>query len=93
MEKTSFLISLAVASCLVWVARSFGLSAELVHRFSDEARTVAASRGGCGGFPVRRSEEYYRMLARSDLRRLGARYQMLFPSEGSETVSLGNDFG
>ncbi|URE03601.1 PPR repeat [Musa troglodytarum] len=93
MEKTSFLISLAVASCLVWGARSFGLSSELVHRFSDEARTVAASRGGFGRFPHRRSEEYYRMLARSDLRRLGARYQMLFPSEGSETVSLGNDFG
>ncbi|THU67459.1 hypothetical protein C4D60_Mb05t24840 [Musa balbisiana] len=93
MEKTSFLISLAVASCLAWGARSFGLPSELVHRFSDEARTVAASRGCCGRFPVRRSEEYYRMLARSDIRRLGARYQMLFPSEGSEAVSLGNDFG
>ncbi|RWW42337.1 hypothetical protein BHE74_00052127 [Ensete ventricosum] len=98
MARACFLISLVVASCLVWKAHSFALSAELVHRFSDEARAAAGIGGGGGErWPTRRSEEYYQMLARSDLqrrkRRLGARYQMLFPSEGSETLSLGNDFG
>ncbi|XP_009381525.2 aspartic proteinase-like protein 1 [Musa acuminata AAA Group] len=100
MARACFLISLVVASCLVWKAHSFALSAKLVHRFSDEARAAAASRIGGGGgerWPTRRSKEYYQMLARSDLlrrkRRLGARYQMLFPSEGSEMLSLGNDFG
>ncbi|THU52159.1 hypothetical protein C4D60_Mb10t01050 [Musa balbisiana] len=100
MARACFLIYLVVANCLVWKAHPFSLSAKLVHRFSDEARAAAASRIGGGGverWPTRRSKEYYQMLARSDLlrrkRRLGARYQMLFPSEGSETLSLGNDFG
>lgn len=41
--------------------------------------------------------DYYRVLARSDVERqkmkLGAKYPALFPLEGSETMSLGNDFG
>ncbi|KAJ0988378.1 hypothetical protein J5N97_006734 [Dioscorea zingiberensis] len=72
------------------------LSSRLVHRFSNEA-AVAAVKGG--GAPLaRRSLEYYGVLVRSDLarqnRRLsGSKFPMLFPSEGSETMSLGNDFG
>ncbi|WOK94350.1 aspartic proteinase-like protein 1 [Canna indica] len=98
MDSVPLLIALVATSCVAFgAASSFALSAELVHRFSDEARVAVASRGGSGGWPTRRSEEYYQMLARSDLqrqkRRLGARYQLLFPSDGSETVSLGNDFG
>jgi hypothetical protein len=48
-------------------------------------------------WPTRGSVGYYRTLLRSDLhrqkRRLGAHYQALYPDEGSEAFSLGNDFG
>ncbi|XP_073103650.1 aspartic proteinase-like protein 1 isoform X1 [Elaeis guineensis] len=96
MAAFSFLAALLAGSLLVWSSHSLTLSSRLVHRFSDEARAAAASRGG-GGWPARRSAEYYQVLARSDLQRqkrlLGSRYQTLFPSEGSETLHLGNDFG
>ncbi|KAG1342412.1 hypothetical protein COCNU_05G006410 [Cocos nucifera] len=96
MAAFSFLAALLAASLLVWSSHSLTLSSRLVHRFSDEARAAAASRGG-GRWPARRSAEYYQVLARSDLQRqkrlLGSRYQTLFPSEGSETFNPGNDFG
>ncbi|XP_072980979.1 aspartic proteinase-like protein 1 isoform X1 [Typha angustifolia] len=90
-------LALAVILCfLPWSSHSLTFSSRLVHRFSDEARDVAASRG-VGKWPSWRSTEYYEALVRSDLqrqkRRLGGRYQRLYPSEGSETFSLGNDFG
>lgn len=96
MAAFSFLAALLAASLLAWSSHSLTLSSRLVHRFSDEARAAAASRGG-GRWPARRSAEYYQVLARNDLLRqkrlLGPRYQTLFPSEGSETFNLGNDFG
>ncbi|XP_038973156.1 aspartic proteinase-like protein 1 [Phoenix dactylifera] len=96
MAAFSFLAALLAASFLVWSSHSLTLSSRLVHRFSDEAGVAAASRGG-GQWPDRRSAEYYQVLARSDIQRqkrlLGSRYQTLFPSEGSETFNLGNDFG
>ncbi|KAK1290397.1 Aspartic proteinase-like protein 1 [Acorus calamus] len=78
-------------------------SSRLIHRFSDEAgeRLAAGmSLHGAGGFPRRGSLEYYGELLRRDLRRQGSsklgqggRYDLLFPSEGSETAGLGNEFG
>ncbi|PON72572.1 LOW QUALITY PROTEIN: Aspartic peptidase [Trema orientale] len=45
----------------------------------------------------RRSVEYYGRLLASDVQRqkmrLASQFQFLFPSEGSQTMSLGNDFG
>ncbi|KAK1266004.1 Aspartic proteinase-like protein 1 [Acorus gramineus] len=82
-------------------------SSRLIHRFSDEARERLAAQAaagmslhGAGGLPRRGSLEYYRELVRRDLRRQGSsklgrggRYDRLFPSEGSETAGLGNEFG
>ncbi|KAG6485252.1 hypothetical protein ZIOFF_053785 [Zingiber officinale] len=98
MEKVRILIALVSASCVAWGAGgTSALSSDLIHRFSDEARAAVASRGGIPGWPIRRTVEYYRILARNDFqrqrRRLGTRFQIWFPSDGSETVSFGNDFG
>ncbi|PKU62530.1 Aspartic proteinase-like protein 1 [Dendrobium catenatum] len=75
-------------------------SSPMVHRFSEEARRAAAAVPAreVGWWPALRSPEYYEVLVRSDRvrqrRRLGgAKYSMLYPAEGSETLSLGNDFG
>ncbi|KAG4934808.1 hypothetical protein JHK85_049727 [Glycine max] len=70
-------------------------SARLVHRFADEMKPV---RPPTGYWPDRWSMGYYRMLLTGDILRRkikvgGARYQLLFPSHGSKTMSLGNDFG
>ncbi|KAG6660917.1 hypothetical protein I3843_03G134600 [Carya illinoinensis] len=77
------------------------LSSRLVHRFSDEVKELRFSGNGSANgssWPGRKwSIEYYQMLLSSDFRRqnmkLGAQYQLLFPSQGSKTMSFGNDFG
>ncbi|MQM14818.1 hypothetical protein Taro_047753 [Colocasia esculenta] len=98
MTRLGFL--LAGLALLVWRSEGLTLSSRLIHRLSDEAREIWVGRGGAGpdGWPSRGSEGYYRALVGSDLRRQkrmlgGARYQAVFPSEGSEAVGLGNDFG
>lgn len=81
-------------------------SARMVHRFSDEARAHRGVRvlksgaevaDGVGFWPQRRSSEYYRRLLSSDVQRqtlkLNPQFQFLYPSEGSATFPLGNDFG
>ncbi|KAL5751645.1 hypothetical protein ACOSQ2_022152 [Xanthoceras sorbifolium] len=72
-------------------------SSRLIHRFSEEAKSVRVSKTGNATWPSRRSSEYYRMLLGSDLRKqklkLAPQFQLLFPSQGSKTMSLGNDFG
>ncbi|KAF7130155.1 hypothetical protein RHSIM_Rhsim10G0156400 [Rhododendron simsii] len=82
------------------VAAAATFSSRLVHRFSDEVKALRVSRKGMASsapWPERRSLEYYRLLASSDLERqkmrVDSKYQLLFPSEGSQTMSLGNDFG
>ncbi|PHT31846.1 Aspartic proteinase-like protein 1 [Capsicum baccatum] len=71
-------------------------SSKLVHRFSDEVRKVRVSRNG-EVWPQHRSLEYYGKLMNGDLQRqkmkLGPQFQLLFPSQGSKTMPLGNDFG
>lgn len=86
--------------CFVVPRESAIFSSSLVHRFSDEARVASAAFSGrvAGLWPARRSLEYYNVLKRSDRlrqrRRLGgAKYSLLYPAEGSETLSPGNDFG
>ncbi|KAI4371252.1 hypothetical protein MLD38_019513 [Melastoma candidum] len=74
-------------------------SARLIHRFSDEARLLAGAGGasapvGSPRWPEKRSREYYELLVGYDLRRVGGpKYRFLFPSQGSKTMSFGNDFG
>lgn len=84
-----FILSIATEKSLASV-----FSSRLIHRFSDEGR---ASIKSPASFPEKRSSEYYRLLASIDLRRqrmnLGAKFQSLVPSEGSKTISSGNDFG
>ncbi|OVA14651.1 Peptidase A1 [Macleaya cordata] len=78
---------------------AFTFSSKLIHRFSDEVKAFRVSRNGkvYDSWPKRKSMDYYQMLVSSDLQKqkmkLGAQYQFLFPSEGSKTVSFGNDFG
>lgn len=84
-----------VVECGV-VAADMLYSSKLVHRFSDEVRKLGVSRNG-EVWPQHRSLEYYGRLMSSDLQRqkmkLGPQFQLLFPSEGSKTMPLGNDFG
>lgn len=73
-------------------------SSRLIHRYSDEVKAFRDSRSkGGGDWPEKRSLEYYRMLVSSDVQRqkmkLGPQSAFLFPSEGGQTMSLGNDFG
>lgn len=72
-------------------------SSRLIHRFSDEGRASIKTPSSSDSLPNKQSLEYYRLLAESDFRRqrmnLGAKVQSLVPSEGSKTISSGNDFG
>lgn len=95
------LIPLLMAYLLVVdAAIAVTFSSKLIHRFSDEAKAFFVSRNGnifADSWPKKRSFDYYRLLLSSDLKRqklkLGAEYQLLFPSEGSDALFLGNEFG
>ncbi|KAJ3695787.1 hypothetical protein LUZ60_001164 [Juncus effusus] len=93
MAFLALLASLLAPICWALSSESASLSLKLVHRLSDEARAAVPS----GAWPSRGSVEYYQTLMGSDLqrqkRRLGSRFQELYPYEGSEAFSLGNDFG
>ncbi|KAK8717293.1 hypothetical protein V6N13_044566 [Hibiscus sabdariffa] len=73
-------------------------SSRLIHRFSNEARLLRVPRN-VGGvrWPERKNLEYYELLVNSDFQRqkmkLGSKYNLVFPSQGSRTTSFGNDFG
>lgn len=88
-------LSILVAECGVTDV----YSSRLVHRFASEVRKLMVSRNGEVGvaWPQHRSVEYYGKLMNSDLQRqkmkLGPQFQLLFPSQGSKTMPLGNDFG
>lgn len=70
-------------------------STHLVHRFADEMKPL---RAPTADWPDRWTIRYYQMLLSSDILRrkiniAATRYQLLFPSHSSKTMSLGNDFG
>ncbi|XAR73335.1 Nepenthesin [Bertholletia excelsa] len=96
---TRWLLSVVTVVLLVDCAVGVTFSSRLIHRFSDEVKALRVSRNGAvsGTWPKRGSLEYYHMLQSSDVHRqkmkLGPRHQLLFPSEGSKTMHLGNDFG
>ncbi|KAK1302592.1 Aspartic proteinase-like protein 1 [Acorus calamus] len=101
-SRSRILLYLLLGLCLHFrgsSAKTF--SSRLIHRFSDEARVASGvSLQGVVDWPRRGSMEYYGALVGNDVHRLrssklgrGGRYDVLFPSEGSETAALGNDFG
>ncbi|XP_003602006.2 aspartic proteinase-like protein 1 isoform X1 [Medicago truncatula] len=70
-------------------------SVKLFHRFSEEMKPVQVQTGD---WPDRRTLHYHEKLLRNDFLRHkinlgGARHKLLFPSQGSKTMSFGNDFG
>ena len=87
-----------LAFAAVDVAAVVTYSSRLIHRFSDEAKLLRVPRNGGGvWWPERKSLEYYELLVSSDFQRqkmkLGPKYNLVFPSQGSKTMSFGNDFG
>ena len=96
---TRFLLAVSVVVLLIENRVATMFSARLIHRFSDEVEAVRAAKSGGASvsWPQRKTMEYYKFLVRSDLERqkvmLGSKYQYLFPSEGSKTMSFGNDYG
>ncbi|GMI68650.1 hypothetical protein like AT5G10080 [Hibiscus trionum] len=73
-------------------------SSRLIHRFSNEAMLLRVPRNDHGiRWPERKNLEYYELLVNSDFQRqkmkLGSKYNLVFPSQGSKTTSFGNDFG
>uniref|UniRef100_A0A5B7CBN8 Putative aspartic proteinase-like protein 1 isoform X1 n=1 Tax=Davidia involucrata TaxID=16924 RepID=A0A5B7CBN8_DAVIN len=96
---TRSLVSFSMAFLFVECVVAVTYSSRLIHRFSEDVKALRVSRNGeaSGSWPERRSLEYYQMLVSSDVQRqkmkLGPQYQFLFPSEGSKTLSFGNDFG
>ncbi|GAV77816.1 Asp domain-containing protein [Cephalotus follicularis] len=76
----------------------------MIHRFSDEVKALrvskkseAAGNVSATWWPEKRSMEYYQMLVNNDSHKqklkLGPKHHLLFPSQGSLTMPLGNDFG
>ncbi|KAJ4715659.1 Aspartic proteinase-like protein 1 [Melia azedarach] len=89
-------VLLFVAECSGAEAATF--SSKLIHRFSEEAKAFGVSKtGNATLWPRKKSCEYYQVLLNSDFQKqkmkIGPQFQMLFPSQGSTTMSLGNDFG
>ncbi|XP_047317505.1 aspartic proteinase-like protein 1 [Impatiens glandulifera] len=95
---TPSLLCLVITIILGQCATAAILSSKLIHRFSHEVKTLRVSKGMeelPHHWPSTRNLEYYRLLLDSDVHRqkmkLGPQYQLLFPSEGSKTMSFGND--
>lgn len=98
MARRSPILILILAFAFTVTARAaVSYSSRLIHRFSDKARALTVSRNGSVSWPEKRSLEYYQMLVSRDFKRqkmkLGPKYQFVFPSQGSKTMSPGNDFG
>ncbi|KGN51015.1 aspartic proteinase-like protein 1 [Cucumis sativus] len=94
------LLLLFIASLFVNCSLALTLSLNLVHRFSDEAKSLWESRrtGNVSAkfWPPTNSLKYFQMLMDYDLKRrrlnIGSKYDVLFPSEGSQVIFFGNEF-
>ncbi|KAH1073563.1 hypothetical protein J1N35_025891 [Gossypium stocksii] len=101
METTRSLLLILVyflAFSASHVTADFTYSSRLIHRFSDEAKLLRVLRNDGGvRWPEMKNLEYYELLVNSDFQRqkmkLGTKYNLVFPSQGSKTTSFGNDFG
>lgn len=93
---TRFLISLIISCILAESSMAVTFSSKLIHRFSEEVKAFGVPKNGA--WPEKKSLEYYQLLMKNDLQKQKMnlklkKYQLLFPSEGSKTMSFGNDFG
>lgn len=97
-------ISLTIYLAVFWLltessgAETVMFSTKLIHRFSEEVKALGDSKNrNATSWPAKKSFEYYQVLLSSDVQKqkmkTGPQFQMLFPSQGSKTMSLGNDFG
>ncbi|KDO43751.1 hypothetical protein CISIN_1g0095932mg, partial [Citrus sinensis] len=97
-------ISLTIYLAVFWLltessgAETVMFSTKLIHRFSEEVKALGVSKNrNATSWPAKKSFEYYQVLLSSDVQKqkmkTGPQFQMLFPSQGSKTMSLGNDFG
>lgn len=101
METTRSLLLILVsflAFSASHVTAGFTYSSRLIHRFSDEVKLLRVLRNDGGvRWPEMKNLEYYELLVNSDFQRqkmkLGTKYNLVFPSQGSKTTSFGNDFG
>ncbi|XP_021751817.1 aspartic proteinase-like protein 1 isoform X1 [Chenopodium quinoa] len=68
-------------------------TSRLVHRFSDELRGFSGKKL----WPEFKSKEYYQRLSIGDFQRqkmkIGHQHQLVFPSQGSQAQSFGNELG
>ncbi|KAL8143242.1 hypothetical protein V2J09_016274 [Rumex salicifolius] len=97
MASTWLLVWLSTALVLQSCAKASVLfSSRLIHRFSEEMKLSSGATEE-GLWPVRGSLDYYQRLLVRDFQRqkikLGHRHQLVFPSEGSQAMSFGNDLG
>ncbi|KAH9718532.1 Aspartic proteinase-like protein 1 [Citrus sinensis] len=97
-------ISLTIYLAVFWFltessgAETVMFSTKLIHRFSEEVKALGVSKNrNATSWPAKKSFEYYQVLLSSDVQKqkmkTGPQFRMLFPSQGSKTMSLGNDFG
>ncbi|KAK6115441.1 hypothetical protein DH2020_007710 [Rehmannia glutinosa] len=72
-------------------------SSRLIHRFSEEAQNLLASRNKTTSWPEKKTFGHMRVLLGNDLKRqrlrLGAQNQPLVDSQGGQTYNYGNDMG
>lgn len=98
---TGFVVWLAVVMMMERIVAAPGppppvmYSSRLIHRFSDELRAFSGDKS----WPEWKSKEYYHMLLAGDFRKQKMKIghqgqrQLLFPSQGSQTLSFGNELG
>ncbi|VFR00344.1 unnamed protein product [Cuscuta campestris] len=92
----SFAAVLLPLLCIQAVPLTFAgtaYSSKLIHRFSDEARSILAAKGKHPPWPKPESLEQARVLLSSDFKRqrLKLQKQLLVPSEGGQTFDFGNE--
>ncbi|KAI4307351.1 hypothetical protein L6164_030551 [Bauhinia variegata] len=94
-----FLHCLLLVNVLVDGSIALTFSSKLIHRYSDEAKAHWVSRNknvSVESWPKRDNSKYFRLLLSSDLTRqkmkLSPRYNLLYPSQGSQTLFFGNVF-
>ncbi|KAK8692274.1 hypothetical protein V6N13_075745 [Hibiscus sabdariffa] len=95
MEKCAVVLALSVLLLLGGSSAAATFSSKLIHRFSDEAKVIWTARNGVVPWPKRNSLEYLELLIGNDWKRqrmkVGSKNQLLFPSQGSQTLSFGNE--
>ncbi|KAJ4839930.1 hypothetical protein Tsubulata_008567 [Turnera subulata] len=102
MLRRNRLVVLAWSVCFLFINGSavpaVTFSSKLIHRFSDEAKSLRISDAAVGDdqrWPKRNTFDYMRLLLDNDLKRqrmkLGSKTQPLFPAQGSRTLFFGNE--